>query len=551
MRQGTRAASVAGMLAVASATSGLFSPALGALSIAPAQGAQERVLDSGVLRFFQGTPPTELARETFLITTSRFESETTVPILDMRLAYTTEYDAEGRLRYFRGEANRLSDDSTLTLYTAEPVDGVLRMRQVRGGADTSWTAEAEPDAVLSSQTLAAFSELVRRAERHDTVFRVWSPELNRLVDVSLDFESDTVRIQSLTLPLTAHLNPAGWVEAIAVPTQALRGERARIETLPPLPGVAECAEPDYSAPEGAPYISEDVRIPVGAGDSGFELAGTLTIPTLGGPPYPAAITISGSGLQNRDSEICPLVVGYRPFRQIAERLAREGIVVLRVDDRMVGESGGDATAATTYDFAEDVRAEIEWLRQRPDIDPGRIALVGHSEGAVIAPMVVNYDSTVAALILMAGTAISGLEVLKYQVTYPILTAEGLSDGQKAELVAQAIQQLEATPGQNAWLRYFRAYDPLPAARQVSQPVLILQGALDRQVTADQAEMLATAIREGGNDDVEVEVYEELNHLFLVSRMDGAPAEYLTLEDVDIPDYVLDRMASWLAVRLAE
>jgi len=545
MTQGIRAVSVAGVVAAMAAASGALSPAM-----AQDVSDQERVLDSGVLRFFQGSPPSELARETFLITRGSFESETTVPILDLRIVYTTRYDAEGNLRYFTGEATRLSDDSVVTLYTVEPVEGVLRMRQARGGADTTWTADARPDAVLSSQTLAAFVELIRRSGRQDTVFRVWSPELDQLVDVSLDFEADTVRIQSLTLPLTAHLDPAGRVKAIAVPTQGLRGERAQIETLPPLPGVAECAEPDYSAPDGAPYTAEEVRIPVGAGDSGFELAGTLTLPTVGAPPYPAVITISGSGLQNRDEEICPLVVGYRPFRQIAERLAREGIAVLRVDDRMVGGSGGDATEATTYDFAEDVHEEIAWLRARPDIDPDRIALVGHSEGGVIAPMVVNYDPTVAALVLMAGTAKTGLEVLKYQVTYPILTAEGLSDEKKAELAADAIRQLETTPGQNAWLRYFRAYDPLPAAREVSQPVLILQGALDRQVTADQAEMLATALREGGNEDVEVDVYPDLNHLFLVSRMDGAPAEYMTLTDVDVPDYVLDRMAAWLAARLA-
>lgn len=542
MRPAIRATLVAAMLAALTA-------AAGGISTAAAQVEQERVLDSGVLRFFQGSPRSELARETFLITPSRFESETTVPILDLRIIYTTRYAPDGALLHFQGEAIRLSDDSVVTLYTAEPVEGVFRMRQIRGEADTSWTVEAEPDAVLSSQTLAAFVELVRRADRRDTVFRVWSPELNRLVDVSLDFTADTVRIQSLNLPLTAHLDPAGRVEAIAVPTQGLRGERAQIETLPPLPGVAQCAEPDYSAPPGASYTAEEVRIQVGAGDSGFELAGTLTLPTAGEPPYPAAITISGSGLQNRDEEICPLVDGYRPFRQIAARLARAGIAVLRVDDRMVGGSGGDASSATTYDFAEDVGEEIAWLRARPDIAPDRIALVGHSEGGVIAPMIAIRDPSIAALVLLAATAKTGLEVLRYQVTYPILTAEGLSEEQKAELAAQAIRDLEATPGQNAWLRYFRAYDPLPAAREVSQPVLILQGELDRQVTADQAEMLAAALREGGNQDVEVEVYEGLNHLFLVSRMDGAPAEYMTLEDVDVPDYVLDRMAIWLAERL--
>ena len=543
MRQTVRAARVTWSLVGLAAASG-------ALSAATAQVAPDRVLDSGVLRFFQGTPPSEVARETFLMTPGRFESETTVPMLDLRIVYTSEYDSEGGLEHFRGEAIRLSSDSVVTLYTVDSDGGTLRMRQVRGDADTSWSAEAEPDAVLSSQTLAAFSELVRRAGREDTVFGVWSPELNRLVDVSLDFEADTVRIQSLTLPLIAVLDPAGRVEVIRVPTQGLSGERARNETLPPLPGVAECAAPDYSAPAGAAYIAENVRIPAGAADDGFELAGTLTLPKEGEPPFPAVITISGSGLQNRDEEICPLVVGYRPFRQIAERLAEEGIAVLRVDDRMVGGSGGDAASATTLDFAEDVRAEIAWLRDRPEIAPDRIALVGHSEGAVIAPMVANDDREIAALVLMAGTAINGLEVLKYQVTYPIRTAEGLSDEQKDELAAQAIRQLEDSPGQNAWLRYFRAYDPLPTVRQVTQPVLILQGELDRQVTAEQAAMLADALRDGGNEDVELEVYPDLNHLFLVSEMDGAPAEYMTLEDVDVPGYVLDRMATWLAARLA-
>lgn len=511
---------------------------------------QDRVLDSGVLRFFQGTPPSEVARESFVITARRFESETTVPILDLRIAYVTEYGPDGDLRRFEGRATRLSDDSVVTLYTAEPVGDILEMRQVRGGQDTSWTATASPDAVLSSQTLAAFVELIRRAGRRDTVFRVWSPELNELVDVSLAFEADTVRMQSLNLPLIARLDPSGRVANIAVPTQGLRAEPAQIETLPPLSGVPECEAPDYSAPEGAPYTADDVRIPVQPAEGeAFELAGTLTVPTSGLPPYPAVITISGSGLQNRDEEICPLVVGYRPFRQIAERLAEEGIAVLRVDERMVGESGGDATGATTVDFANDIRAEVAWLRERPEIDPDRIALVGHSEGGVIAPMIAVSDPRIAAIVLMAGTAKTGLEVLRYQVTYPIRTAEGLSEEQRSELAGQAIAQLESTPGQNAWLRYFRTYDPVPTARQVSQPVLILQGELDRQVTADQATMLETAIREGGNEDVEIEVYDGLNHLFLISQMDGSPAEYMTLDDVEIPAYVLDGMAAWLAARI--
>jgi fermentation-respiration switch protein FrsA (DUF1100 family) len=168
---------------------------------------------------------------------------------------------------------------------------------------------------------------------------------------------------------------------------------------------------------------------------------------------------------------------------------------------------------------------------------------------VIAPMVAVSDPRISAIVLLAGSAKSGLEILRYQVAYPIRTAEGLSEDERTELVEEAIAELESTEGRNAWLRWFRDYDPLPTARRVTQPVLIVHGALDRQVTADQADMLASAMRDGGNRDVEVEVYEGLNHLFLVSRMDGSPAEYMTLGDVEIPGYVLDRLATWLAARL--
>jgi len=104
-------------------------------------------------------------------------------------------------------------------------------------------------------------------------------------------------------------------------------------------------------------------------------------------------------------------------------------------------------------------------------------------------------------------------------------------------------------GGNTWLRWFRTYDPLPAARRVRQPVLILQGALDRQVTAGQADSLGAAVRAGGNRDVTVRVFPGLNHLFVPSPTDGSAAEYVTLTDASVNAEVLDTMAAWLARRL--
>jgi dipeptidyl aminopeptidase/acylaminoacyl peptidase len=295
----------------------------------------------------------------------------------------------------------------------------------------------------------------------------------------------------------------------------------------------------------------DVRVPVQpvTGDT-FSLAGTLTIPKSGRAPYPAAVMITGSGLQDRDENLWPLLQDYRPFRQIAERLAEAGIAVLRVDDRSYGASGGDASRATTADFAGDCEAQVQWLRARPDIAANRIALIGHSEGGVIGPIVAAKDPRVAAIVLMAGTAKNGVQVLIDQSVGPIERAQGLAPERRAQLEAEARQAVlgDSAPA-SPWLRWFRAYDPLPTARQVRQPVLILQGAVDRQVSAGQADTLAAAMREAGNKDVTERVFPHLNHLFLVSPTDGSPSEYPALRDTRIGRDVLDALAEWLAPRL--
>src|SRR5436305_470800 len=86
--------------------------------------------------------------------------------------------------------------------------------------------------------------------------------------------------------------------------------------------------------------------------------------------------------------------------------------LLLVDDRGVGQSGGGETLqdATTSGFADDVRAEVAYLRTRSEIDPKRIALVGHSEGGIIAPMIAATDPQITAIVLMAGTAKTGAQI---------------------------------------------------------------------------------------------------------------------------------------------
>ncbi|HSB09018.1 MAG TPA: alpha/beta fold hydrolase [Blastocatellia bacterium] len=362
-------------------------------------------------------------------------------------------------------------------------------------------------------------------------------------------------------------NVIAWVDAqgrlavVAVPLQNFAAVREEFTTFVPsfkaiLAAKMKEAEVDYSAPREAPFYAEQVTVEA----KGFTLGGTLLTPSTGKPPYPAVITITGSGQQTRD-EYLPLagLEKYRPFRQIAEALASRGIAVLRVDDRGVGESKGQETLAvsTSANFADDVRAQVDYLRERKEIDPSRIALLGHSEGGIIAPMVAATDKRIAAIVLMAGTGKRGDEIIFYQVNQGLegdvtLTEEARAQGRakQKEAMRKAIDGDPSAPEslRNPWVRYFLAYDPLPTIRKVRQPILILQGELDRQVTADQAEILAKAAREAGNRDVTARVFPGLNHLFLPAKT-GAVAEYSSLSTNSIPDDVMRQLVDWLAQKL--
>jgi dienelactone hydrolase len=355
----------------------------------------------------------------------------------------------------------------------------------------------------------------------------------------------------------------GRVAVMSVPMQnfvAVREEYLGfVEPLrTAMAAAAKAVEPDYSAPPGAPFSAEEVTVK----SKDITLAGTLLLPRKGRSPFPAVITITGSGQQTRDEPIpIPGLEKYRPFRQIAESLASQGIAVLRVDDRGIGKSSGRETLlkVTTFDFADDTRAEVAYLRNRPDIDPKRIALVGHSEGGIIAPIVASSDPAIAAVVLMAGSAKRGDAVIIDQSADLLDRDPTLTKEEKAKRLSeqQAMLRTIAEGGdisklpdtvKNAWYKNFLTYDPLPTIRKVRQPVLILQGALDRQVTADQAAALEKAALEAGNKDVSIHVFPNLNHLFLPAKT-GSFNEYSSLSTTSIDDDVLKVLSTWLREKL--
>ena len=306
-------------------------------------------------------------------------------------------------------------------------------------------------------------------------------------------------------------------------------------------------KPDYSAPADAPYLAEEVSVKTPAGHT---LAGTLTLPKGASAKkrVSAIVTITGSGPQDRDESMGALVPGFRPFRQIADALTRRGIAVLRMDDRGTGASGGTFKGTTSAEFAEDVRAGLAYLRTRPEIRADRLAVLGHSEGAVIAPMVAEKEPTLRAIVLLAGVAEPARSALyfqmKNQIEHSKLTPE-MRDSQIAEIPKKIEEMMAADP----WMKFLLTYDPASTMRKVKTPVLILTGARDQQAAPAQVALIEAAFKEAGNKDVTARVVPDVNHL-LVQDTDGFPGNYSKLpQPVEIRADVVTTICDWLAKRL--
>lgn len=332
--------------------------------------------------------------------------------------------------------------------------------------------------------------------------------------------------------------------------------------------------------EKLPYKQEEVNFKNGE----INFAGTLTLPETKGP-FPAVIMITGSGPQNRDEEL----FGFQPFRIIADHLTRKGIAVLRYDDRGIGGSGGKVNEGTTEDFATDVEAATKYLQGRKDI--GKIGLIGHSEGGIIAPVVASRNASIAFIVLLAGTSVNGEEILMAQSDL-ISKANGLSkseieenrqlqakiftamktnkgwDSVKSELNAKISESIMKMPEgqrkeisdikkytetlvnnqlaavQSPWFKYFLTFEPSTVLGKIKIPVLALFGELDLQVPALMNSVpMEKALKKAGNKNYTIKVLPKANHLFQEAK-NGSPNEYESLKKEFVPG-MLDLISDWI------
>jgi dipeptidyl aminopeptidase/acylaminoacyl peptidase len=236
---------------------------------------------------------------------------------------------------------------------------------------------------------------------------------------------------------------------------------------------------------------------------------------------------------------------YAPFRDIADVLGRAGIAVLRVDDRGTGASTGDFDKATSFDEADDVRTELSWLRKQRGIDPGRIGLVGHSEGGLIALLVAAGDPSLAAIAVLASSGVPGEQLNTWQTIETVNHDPAIAPEQRdAEIKKLLDDRSDWTPRDTA----FVATDPADHARHVKTPTLILQGGADLHVPPRSAERLAAAMRAAGNRDVTARIVPHLSHT-LSPDIIGSVQAWSWMPSRRLSNELLETLTDWLKVEL--
>ena len=289
-------------------------------------------------------------------------------------------------------------------------------------------------------------------------------------------------------------------------------------------------------PKDINYVCENVSFSVEGVD--YQFGGTLTYPAEG-ENFPAIIMLSGSGLQNRDEEIFQ----HKPFAVIADYMVRNGIAVLRFDDRGWGTQNADLLNATTLDYAKDALAAFDLLKTHPKIDHKRIGFAGHSEGGMIAPIAASSNKDVAFVILLAAPGVNGMEVLIEQ-NKAILSKMNYSKEQIDEQV-QKIRSRDASMGlQGKWFKCFLDLEPKDYLSRLSIPVLALGGEKDLQVVASQnLPAIEQTLKQAGNRHFKVLSLPNLNHLFQECES-GLPDEYFSIEQTISPK-VLEIMRDFI------
>jgi pimeloyl-ACP methyl ester carboxylesterase len=287
-----------------------------------------------------------------------------------------------------------------------------------------------------------------------------------------------------------------------------------------------------------------------------KISGTILLPNST-DSFSIVLLVPGSGQVDRNENHKKIHINV--FRDIAEFLAKHNIATLRYDKRGIGISGGNYWETGFHDNASDALAAIDFLKTQDNIQPDRIILLGHSEGAFIATKLAGEGANVAGVILIAGTTKSGEETLKWQALQIAKGMKGINrwlikllrinvaKSQQKQLDkikkstrdyyrVQLIAKLNAK-----WMREFLAFDPTEYLPNIKVPVLAITGAKDIQVDPDDLKTMAEIMKA----PFEFHIVSDMNHILRYEEDDASISNYKKLAKQPMDSRILQLILTWL------
>jgi len=456
-------------------------------------------------------------------------------------------------------------------WSANGGEATLRTTYANGVATTAITQQGKPSSatanigprtiLLPNNVFAAYVAFARRlttAQPGDIFSAYVVPAAEVGVTVAA-IATERIQIGAAFLNVRRHeltvANPGG---ALTVNLTADENG-ALIRVSIPVSGVDVVREDLAASTSRVQLHSNPGDEPVIIPAVGFNLGGTITKPKSAAPRVPAVILVAGYGVSDRDG----FVAGIATLGQLAGAVADAGFLAVRYDKRGFGQSGGRAESATLQDYSDDIRAVVRWLRTRKDVDPDRIAVIGHDDGAWVALQAAAKENRLAAVVSIAGPASTGAALmleqqqaaldqlklspeerekrieLQTQIQNAVLTGKGW------ESIAPELRRQADTP----WFQSLLAFNPATVVDDVRQPILFVHGDLDRQVPVAHVTQLSDVARKGRSRAVDVVTVRGVNHL-LVPAITGDVQEYLNLTDRTVSVDVRNAVTGWLTKTFA-
>lgn len=317
----------------------------------------------------------------------------------------------------------------------------------------------------------------------------------------------------------------------------------------------------------------------------IRIGATITKPR-NGKKMPAVVLVSGTGKQDREGTMGK----HKWFAVIADHLSRKGFVVLRMDDRGVGETSGNYALSTTYDFAMDALQAVDYLKSYPGVDPKKIGMLGHSEGGAAISIAASISQDVRFLISLSGLAMNGLDALITQ-NEALVRESPMKERDKIRsneinglMFKTAYQYADSANMEQAlnetynnwkerdkayfgtlgeqfdhfrfpiwsyvqqatgpWYRFFVRYNAAMYLSHVHIPILAINGERDNMVVPQNLQWWKRYAGRGQGNNVTTVLLSRLNHLLQPVPLAGDKKEGLS-EQVSIAPEVLEIVTDWL------